>query len=49
MCAQVISMAGARLSLSMKEVDQETGEDLNPERGHEAQVCRHWTLPSASK
>ena len=28
--------AGARLSLSIKEVDQTTGEDLMPGRGHEA-------------
>lgn len=28
--------AGTRLSLSIKEVDQSTGEDLMPGRGHEA-------------
>ncbi|CAM9814228.1 unnamed protein product, partial [Scytosiphon promiscuus] len=33
---KVISSAGARLSLSIKEVDQSTGEDLMPGRGHEA-------------
>lgn len=33
---KVISSAGARLSLSIKEVDQKTGEDLMPGRGHEA-------------
>ncbi|CAN0484444.1 unnamed protein product, partial [Hapterophycus canaliculatus] len=27
---------GVRLSLSIKEVDQSTGEDLMPGRGHEA-------------
>ena len=29
---KVLSYAGTRTSLSMKDVDQETGEDLNPER-----------------
>merc|ERR1711892_903390 len=29
---KVLSHAGTRTSLSMKDVDQETGEDLNPER-----------------
>ena len=30
---KVISIAGSKISLSMKEVDQRTGEDLLPERG----------------
>ncbi len=27
---KVLSIAGGKMSLSMKEVDQDTGEDLNP-------------------
>mmetsp|Transcript_9795 Transcript_9795/g.12843 ORF Transcript_9795/g.12843 Transcript_9795/m.12843 type:complete len:1251 (+) Transcript_9795:39-3791(+) len=34
---KVISMAGSRVSLSIKEVDQKTGQDLLPERSLEAQ------------
>ncbi len=37
---KVISLAGSRLSLSMKEVDQNTGEDLMPQRGMEAEIAR---------
>lgn len=36
---KVISATGSRLSLSMKEVDQRTGEDLMPQRGREAQAA----------
>ena len=38
--------AGARLSLSIKEVDQMTGEDLMPGRGHEAAAKRAEELKS---
>ena len=32
---KVISLAGSRMSLSMKDVDQQTGEDLCPHRGRD--------------
>ncbi|XP_048579311.1 ATP-dependent RNA helicase DHX8 isoform X2 [Nematostella vectensis] len=32
---KVLSMAGNRISLSMKDVDQDTGEDLNPTRSRQ--------------
>ncbi|CAM9579809.1 unnamed protein product [Ectocarpus fasciculatus] len=36
---KVISMAGSKLSLSMKEVDQQSGEDLLPQRAEAAKAA----------